>query len=68
LREDSVLFFLWIAFYQLATTRDSIDAITAACGYSNSNHPKNLFKKRFAMTMRDFRGTAIAICNPIHHV
>jgi len=39
----------------LATTRDSIDEISRACGYQNPNYLKNLFKKRFGLTMRDFR-------------
>lgn len=39
----------------LATTRESIDAIALTCGYDSPNYLKNLFKKRFGMTMRDFR-------------
>ena len=39
----------------LRTTRDPIDAIAAKCGYENPNYLKNLFRKRFSMTMRDFR-------------
>ena len=27
----------------------------AACGYANPTYLKNLFKKRYSMTMRDFR-------------
>ena len=40
----------------LRTTREPIDSIAAQCGYTNANYLKNLFKKRFAMSMRDFRG------------
>lgn len=40
---------------QLATTSKPIDAIALACGYENPNYLKNLFKRRFGMTMRDFR-------------
>ena len=40
---------------RLLDTRDPIDAISAACGYSNPNYLKNLFKKRFSMTMSAFR-------------
>ena len=39
----------------LTTSTLSIEAISAACGYNNPNYLKNLFKKRFGMTMRDFR-------------
>lgn len=39
----------------LTTTRESIDSIALACGYENPNYLKNLFKKRFGLTMRDFR-------------
>lgn len=40
---------------RLSTTREKMDAIAAACGYANPTYLKNLFKKRYAMTMRDFR-------------
>ena len=39
----------------LVTTREPIDAIGLSCGYENPNYLKNLFKKRFGMTMRDYR-------------
>lgn len=39
----------------LRTTKEPIDAIAASCGYESPNYLKNLFKKRFAMTMREFR-------------
>jgi len=41
----------------LAKTRSKMDAIAAACGYSNTNYLKNLFKKRTGMSMRDFRNS-----------
>ena len=40
----------------LRSTKEPIDSIAAHCGYENPNYLKNLFKKRFAMSMRDFRG------------
>ncbi len=45
---------------RLRETKENIDVISAACGYSNPNYLKNLFKKRFAMSMSDFRR---AVCN-----
>ena len=39
----------------LATTREPINAIAASCGYANPNYLKNLFKRRFGLTMRDWR-------------
>ena len=33
----------------------SIRAISAKCGFSNANHLKNLFKKRFGISMREWR-------------
>ena len=42
----------------LAETRDSIETVAEACGYSRPNHLRNLFKKRFAMTMSEFRRSA----------
>ena len=38
-----------------STTREKMDLIAAACGYANPTYLKNLFKKRYSMTMRDFR-------------
>ena len=43
---------------RLRETREKIDSIAAACGYSNPNYLKNLFKRRFAMSMRAFRSAA----------
>ena len=39
----------------LRSTKDPIDSISAQCGYGNANYLKNLFRKRFSMSMRDFR-------------
>ena len=39
----------------LRSTRKPIDVIAAECGYENPNYLKNLFRKRFSMSMRDFR-------------
>ena len=39
----------------LTTTHETIEAIGASCGYDNPNYLKNLFRRRFGMTMRDFR-------------
>ena len=39
----------------LRTTREPIDSIAAKCGYANPNYLKNLFRKRFSMSMREFR-------------
>ncbi len=36
-------------------TDASIEAIAAACGYANLSHLKQLFLRRFGVTMRDFR-------------
>ena len=40
---------------RLSTTREKMDAIAAACGYENPTYLKNLFKRRYGITMRDFR-------------
>ena len=40
---------------RLRETREKIDSIAASCGYTNPNYLKNLFKKRFAMSMSAFR-------------
>ena len=39
----------------LRATKEPIDAIAAKCGYANPNYLKNLFRKRFSMSMREFR-------------
>lgn len=42
----------------LRATKEPIDSIAAQCGYENANYLKNLFRRRFAMTMREFRNRA----------
>ena len=42
----------------LRETKEPIDTIANRCGYENPNYLKNLFKRRFAMTMREFRNRA----------
>ena len=39
----------------LRGTKEPIDVIAAKCGYENPNYLKNLFRKRFSMSMREFR-------------
>ena len=40
---------------RLRQTKDPIAQITAECGWENPEPPKVLFKKRFGVSMRDFR-------------
>jgi LacI family transcriptional regulator len=40
---------------RLAGGKEKIDVIASACGFDNSNYLKNLFKKRFGMSMSEFR-------------
>ena len=40
---------------RLAHTTDGYDDIAAACGFENVNALRNLFRRRFGMTMSDFR-------------
>lgn len=40
---------------RLAHTNDTIDAISASCGFANANYLKDLFKRRYGVTMRDWR-------------
>ena len=44
---------------RLRCTQDTIERITSDCGWSNSAPPKALFKKRFGMTMRDYRASNV---------
>ena len=49
----------------LAETKAPIKEVTARCGYENANSLKNLFKRRFGMSMRDWRrrqGDAASSC------
>jgi len=39
----------------LRETDDSIESITRRLGWTSPNYPKNLFKKRFGMSMHEFR-------------
>jgi len=41
----------------LKSTKDPIDKIAADCGYENPNSLKNLFKRKFGLSMRAFRAT-----------
>ena len=42
---------------RLRHTDDPISEITAACGWKNPAPPKVLFRRRFGMSMRDFRAS-----------
>ena len=39
----------------LRTTKFSTNEIAARCGYANSNVLRNLFKRTFSMSMREWR-------------
>ena len=39
----------------LRETNDSIESITRRLGWTSPNYPKNLFKKRFGMSMSRWR-------------
>ena len=43
---------------QLKTTNLPINKITASCGFRSENYAKNLFKRRFGLSMSQFRQTA----------
>lgn len=40
---------------KLASSRLTIRAITATCGFRSENYAKNLFKKRFGMSMKEYK-------------
>ena len=40
---------------RLCQTKLSIRAISASCGFQNPNHLKNLFKRKYGMSMREWR-------------
>ena len=40
---------------RLRQTKDSIAQITADCGWENPTPPKILFRKRFGISMREYR-------------
>lgn len=42
----------------LRQTSDPISEITSACGWSNPTPPKVLFKKRFGVSMREYRASS----------
>jgi len=44
----------------LRETDDSVESITRRLGWNSPNYPKNLFKKRFGMSMRKYRQSAQA--------
>ena len=39
----------------LVKTSHSFDSIAAFCGFHNTNHLRNLFKRKFRMTLSDWR-------------
>lgn len=41
----------------LRETDDPIESITVRLGWSSPNYPKNLFRKRFGMSMREYRSS-----------
>ena len=43
---------------RLRTTSEPISEITAACGWQNPTPPKALFKRRFGVSMREYRSGA----------
>ncbi|MBQ9431651.1 MAG: substrate-binding domain-containing protein [Kiritimatiellae bacterium] len=45
---------------RLRYTNDPIAEITASCGWSNTTPPKILFKKRFGISMRDYRKSVLS--------
>ena len=42
---------------RLVATRDTIEQLSRDCGWQNINVLKNLFKRHFGMTMRDYRSS-----------
>ena len=49
---------------KLLTTQMTIRAITSACGFRSENYAKNLFQKRFGVSMKAFRATRPAWSRP----
>ena len=45
---------------ELAATDLPISVVCKRCGFGSENHPKKLFRQRYAMTMRDYRNRAKA--------
>ena len=48
----------------LADSDIPIARITAACGFSSDNYAKNLFRRRFGMTMSDYRSMSSSALDP----
>jgi LacI family transcriptional regulator len=48
----------------LRETDDSIESITRRLGWTSPNYPKNLFRKSFGMSMREFRNSTKAFSSP----
>ena len=44
---------------RLRKTKQSIRGISRECGFANPNHLKNLFKRHFGMSMREYRRAAV---------
>ena len=44
---------------RLRTTHDANDSIALACGWNNPNALKNLFRRRFGVSMRTFRTSGV---------
>lgn len=51
---------------RLSGTKEKMDAIAVSCGYENPNYLKNLFKRKFGMSMREFRDSAGTAKRPFH--
>ena len=49
---------------KLRTTKLKIGAITAACGFTNADYAKRLFRKTYGLTMRDYRRNLAAHTPP----
>ena len=43
----------------LSDTGDTIESISLSCGWTNPNVLKNLFKRRFGMSLRDYRNSTL---------
>ena len=46
---------------RLRKTNQSIRSITKECGFANPNHLKNLFKRHFGISMRDYRNARLSV-------
>ncbi|MBR3924729.1 MAG: helix-turn-helix domain-containing protein [Kiritimatiellae bacterium] len=52
----------------LSDTGLSIRAISAKCGFANPNHLKNLFKRHFGKSMREWRANIRQDCSTQENV